>query len=411
MTAEEPGGRTRTPVTMRRVLQTAMLLQLAETAVALGIFTVPLFAPAAAPELGVPASLVGWYAAILFAGAVVSSIASSAVIARWGPIRTTQASLGAMALSLATVTAGSMTMFAAGALVAGLAYGSMAPAATQVLSSITPPRRFGLVFSIRQTGNPSGGILAGFLVPLAVNAAGWRAASLAMAALGLLMVPALWPLRRAHDAGRSPMASLRLADMLLPAREVLASARLRPVALAGFPCGAMQTCLAAFLVALLVEDAGFDLVSAGIAMSIAQACGMAGRVLWGAAGGTLVDGARLFGLLALAMTALAGGTLLLSPEVPRQAVYAFAAVFGATATGWGGLYIAEVAHRSVPGGASRAAGGASALSFAGCVLGPVAFAWIVAATGRYAFGFLAIGVTTLAAALALLLASSVRPPR
>lgn len=410
--APQPGdNRAGAAVAMRRVLQTAVLLQFSETAISLGIFTVPLFAPVAALELGVPASMVGWYAAILFVGAVTSSIASSAVIARLGPIRTTQASLVMMALSLALVTAGPIVMFAAGALVAGLSYGTMTPAATQVLSSITPPHRFGLVFSIRQTGNPSGGILAGFLVPLAVNAAGWRAASLAMATMVLLTVPALWALRRVHDAGRTPAAPLRLAHMLAPAREVLASSRLRVVALAGFPCGAMQTCLATFLVALLVEDAGFDLVSAGIAMSIAQVCGMAGRVAWGAASGTWTEGATLFGLLALAMSALAGGTLLLSPEVPRPAVHVFAALFGATATGWGGLYIAEMAQRAVPGGASRAAGGASALSFAGCVLGPMAFAWIVAATGRYGYGFLAIGMTTLLAGLALLFAPGDRRRR
>jgi len=61
-----------------------------------------------------------------------------------------------------------------------------------------------LVFSIKQTGVPAGGMLAGALVPGLLLLAGWQGALLAVAAACLACVGLAQPLRAALDAGRQP---------------------------------------------------------------------------------------------------------------------------------------------------------------------------------------------------------------
>jgi MFS family permease len=67
-------------------------------------------------------------------------------------------------------------------------------------------------------------------------------------------------------------------------------------------------------------------------------------------------------------------------------------VFGASAIGWNGVYLAEVARQSPPGMAGIATAGTLAITFLGNVLGPPLFGGIAGVFGTYRAGFIALAV-------------------
>jgi hypothetical protein len=62
-------------------------------------------------------------------------------------------------------------------------------------------------------------------------------------------------------------------------------------------------------------------------------------------------------------------------------------VFGATASGWNGVYLAEVARQAPPGSAGKATSGTLALTFLGVILGAPLFGLIAASPAGFAAAF------------------------
>jgi len=154
----------------------------------------------------------------------------------------------------------------------------------------------------------------------------------------------------------------------------------------------VQLCLAAYLVTHLHASLGYSLVAAGFALTVAQAGGVAGRVLWGFVADRFLGARRTLAVLAALMAAGAAGTALLQAGTPLVAVLLLVAVFGAGATGWNGVYLAEVARLAPAGQAGAATGGALAVTFFGVVLGPALFGAVSGAFGSYAAGYLASAI-------------------
>lgn len=377
------------------------MLFVVEMAGAVGLFTVPVLAPAAAVDLGIDPNWVGVFTGLVFMGAMLSSTLGSHLVVRYGGIRITQVGLLTMAGTLVLLTAAVVPAFAVGGVTLGMSYGLLNPSASQILARHSPPKVIALVFSIKQTGNPLGGILAGATVPVLVLAFDWRAASFAVALLCLVWAVAIQGLRRPLDDDARSAHPISLRKWFEPWQFVLRNPRLRALSLAQGPYAAMQTCLTSYFVVYVVADLGFDLVTAGLAVSVAQAAGMVGRLTWGAIAGPLIDGRRLFGILGVVMSLTAASLAAVSPDWPLSAILLVSALFGAAGLGWGGVFMAELARRAPPGEVARAAGGSSSIGFFGGVLGPLVFSGLVAATGSYGMGFLLLSVVTLIPSLVL----------
>ena len=75
-------------------------------------------------------------------------------------------------------------------------------------------------------------------------------------------------------------------------------------------------------------------------------------------------------------------------------VYVLAFFFGASAVGWNGVYIAEVARIAPTGQTGMATGGSLAMTYSGVVLLPTSFWLIYLITNSYIWGFLALGLLT-----------------
>ena len=92
----------------------------------------------------------------------------------------------------------------------------------------------------------------------------------------------------------------------------------------------------------------------------------------------------------------------MSERWPAAVVIAICAAFGATAIGWNGVQLAQVARHAPPGQAATVTGASGFVTFAGVVLGPPTFALLATLIGSYRIGFAAFGSPVLGCGLWLL---------
>ena len=360
---------------------TALTVTLAiQAMVAMAVLTLPVMAPAVAQALGASAAYAGVYVAIVYAGGMAASLAGGTAVARWGAIRVSQAGLVLCAAGLALCAVPSLAAMALGAFLIGLGYGPITPASSHLLARTTPAHRMSLVFSIKQTGVPLGGVLAGNLVCALIAQ----------------------PLRPALDEDRDPRRPLVPGSLAQPIRVVLSHPALRMLAGCSFVFSIAQLSLTTYLVTYLHATLAYTLVEAGLALSVAQAGGMAGRGLWGWVADRWSGARRVLSALAVLMALSAIATAVLQPGTHYLLVLAVLVVFGASAIGWNGVYLAEVARQAPPGLASVATGGTLAITFFGVVLGPPAFGALVGLFGTYRASFALLAVPTLLCGLVLL---------
>jgi MFS family permease len=359
--------------------------------VAMALLTVPAIAPAFASTLALQPSLVGAYIGVAYFGAMLASMSSGAFVLRYGALRASQAALVLCAIGLALPALVPQPWAAVVcAFLVGLGYGPITPASSHLLVRSTPPDRATLVFSIKQTGVPLGGVLAGALVPPLVVMSDVRTALLTVAAASLLCAAAAQPWRGALDADRDPRRPLRMGNVLEGLRLVATHAALKRMAAVSFGFSIVQLCLSTYLVTWLTGTLGYSLVAAGGMLSAVNVGGVVGRVVWGGLADRKVQPMRLLGLLGGAMGLCALACAWLQPGAPGALLLVLLVPFGASAIGWNGIYLAEVARRAPAGLAGAATGGTLACTFLGVVIGPVLFGAIAQATGSMRAGWLAL---------------------
>ena len=354
----------------RATLPITLLIQMGASAASLAPTVA---APRLLAELGLGTVAVGLYIAVVYLGATISSQAGAALIKRWGPIRTSQVCLLSCAIGLLLVSVPQVWAAALGALLIGAGYGPITPASSEILARTTPPERYSLVFSVKQTGVPAGGALAGLLVPTVLL---WGGSIAALGQIAVLCIAALLlaqPLRALLDGLRDPHAPLpTLARITDPIRFVLADPVLRKLGFCSFVFSAVQVCLTSYLVSFLKADLLWTLVAAGVALSAAQVAGVVGRIAWGVVADRRRDARGTLLGLAVAMAVAAICMSLLGPNTPTAWVTALLVVFGATAVGWNGVFLATVA-RVAPSSAAVATAGSLFFTYFGVVIGPPIF--------------------------------------
>jgi MFS family permease len=381
-------------VTLAATLAIQIFTSLAATCAAV-------LAPAIAAEFGVGTKWVGVFVGLVYAGGMIASLASGGFIERYGAIRISQAcvlvSVAALiAMALAPSTA--PLVLAAAAVVIGLAYGPITPASSQLLVRTTPPARMSLTFSIKQTGVPAGAALAGALLPSLEHAIGWRWSLGAIALCGVVVALAAQPIRRALDVDLQRGRRISLGAALAPLAHLRVRA-LRQLALISMAYAATQMCLTSFLVVYLNEALEYSLVLAGFALSAATIGGVAGRIGWGLVADRWLPPRRTLALIGALAAACGVGLALAQPWWPAAACLVLTAVYGATAIGWNGVQLAEVARLAPRGAAGAVTGATGFVGFSGVVLGPPLFAMIASVTGSYRASLLAIAVLSAAGAL------------
>ena len=337
----------------------------------LGALALASVAPRAAADLGVSPALIGYQVAVVYLGAMVTAPVGGGLVKRLGATRTSQSALWLVAAGCLLSALGTLPTLAAGALVIGFGYGITNPAASQLLSRVPTARNMNLIFSIKQTGVPIGGILAGILVPPLTLALGWQAALVVCAALLAALSIAMHPAQRAWDVDRDP-AARAFARPLESIALVWRNPILRWLALSSFVYSAAQLCLAGFLATYLVAEVGLGLVVAGTVLAATHAAGAAGRLAWGWLADRVRSGTAA--MIALGVLGMAGAlaTAAVSPQWPLPLVAVATALFGFCAMGWNGVFMAVIA-RQAPQAIGAATGGSLTITYGGIVLGPAAF--------------------------------------
>jgi MFS family permease len=359
------------------------------------VFAPPVLAPVAQGEVGLPASAVGIVTALLYFSATIAALSSGGIISRLGALRVSQFSLILAGSGMALMATANPWLVALGALVVGAGYGPVTPSSSAILAERTPERMRAFIFSLKQTGVPVGGAMAGALIPMLILGFNWKIAALITGAACVLLAVAIQPYRASVDlAGHAPRPAPP-AHLLEPMRLVMSHPRLREMALASFSYSGMQMCLGSFLVVFLAGDIGLSVSTAGAALAVAMFAGGVGRVSWGVVADNWMKPRRLLGVLGVGMATAAFVTAAIGPGWPLALIFVVSMAFGATAIGWNGVYLSEVARIAPPGRAGAATGASLAMTYAGVVVAPTTFWLIVSVSGSYAIAFSAIGVFTL----------------
>lgn len=366
-----------------------------QTLAAFAIYCAPVMAPVAAPALGVQASAVGYYIAATYFGSMLASAVSGGWVSRFGPIRVSQASLLLCLAGLLLAASAWMPLVLLGGFVVGLGYGPATPASSVILVRTAPREIFSLVFSIKQTGVPAGGVLAGLVVPVLVLAFGWQWGAVAIGAACLVLALAIQPVRARYDTGLKPNARIALASAFAPVAMVLRVPGLRAMCICSFVYGGLQVALVTYLVSFLTESFALSLVAAGVVMAASQVASVVGRVGWGLLADRALGRRVVLGILGIGMGLSALAALAAHPGWPAWLLFSYAAVFGATAVGWNGVFLAEVARIAPEGRTSEATGGCLFFTYLGVVLTPLLFNGVLALTGAYTTAFAVLSVPAL----------------
>jgi len=348
-------------------------------------------APVVAESVGLPAIVIGYQIAIVYAvGAGVSLLAGS-MVTRFGGARVSQIALAACGAGCLVATFPGAPAIVVASIVIGAAHGLTNPSAAHLLARHTHKGNRGLIFSIKQTGVPLGGIAAGIITPAIAIAFGWQVALIAIAPVAFMALLALALPRATWDADRTPGASLGIGA-LRGAGEALQLPGLRWLCLCAFCFGGVQLCLMTFVVTFAVFELGMSLVRAGTLLAVIQVSGVIGRVAWGIVADRLQHNGAVLVVIGLISAASALGFALITPDTPSFVTYGLAVAFGASAVGWNGVFVSEIVRVSPPGLIGAASGLGTFAAFAGVLFAPPAFVQIHALTDSYSFtyGFLVI---------------------
>ncbi|MES2227786.1 MAG: MFS transporter [Pseudomonadota bacterium] len=389
------------PSRLGGVLMPVAAMLAAQALLSMATVTLPVIAPAAAAEIGAPVAWVGLFVAMVYGSSMACGLASGALVRRWGALRLSQLCLLSAGLGVGLLSTGHLGGVVAAAVLMGMGYGPLNPASSHLLTRVSPPRHLSKIFSLKQTGVPLGAVLAGALLPALVLWGGWRVAALCVAGACVLLAAALQPLRAGFDSDRTPGTRVSLGSLAEPARMAAADRAGRPLALSSFCYAALQLCLGTYLVAYLTAEQGYNLVQAGLTLAVTQGAGIAGRLLSGAVADRIGRPRQVMGGMGCVMGLCAIATAF-AGHWPAPLLLLLYAVFGASAIGWNGVYLADVARRAPPGAVSAATAAALFVTFAGVLAGPAIFSFMIQSGMLYGAAFTAIAAPALVCGLVLL---------
>lgn len=377
----------------------------AQAASTMGTAVFPVIAPRLAVEMNAAPVAIGYLVSLAFGVATLTAPFMAFAVPRWGACRATQVGLMICAAAMAAALSATVAGLAVAALLLGVGMTLMTPSSGHLLFRFSPPQNRNLIFSVKQTGVPLGWMTMALAAPSLTLAWGWRYAIVLVLVICVMTALALQRVRAEWDDDRSGSAPMR-ANPTAGLRLVWRVPVLRWLAMASMCLSFVQLCLGTFLVTLLVEEAGYSLIAAGVMLSLTQAAGVTGRVLWGWIADRRGEPLALLANIAGITTVCCLLTVFIGPAWPPTVLALFFVLFGLAAVGWNGLFLAETAHSSPNGMVSLATSAAMVWNFGGILLGPALFATAYTVTQSYAYTFAGLALVAAAGAGLLVLAAA-----
>jgi MFS family permease len=349
-------------------------------------------APVVAADIGIPASSIGIYTSIVYGLGAFSAMLSPGFVLRFGAIRISQFSTATALAGIAAAAFGTnAALLALSAALLGSGYGSPATSSSHLLSRYTPPESANLIYSIRQSGVPLGGMLAGLLVPPLLLQMDWRQTLLLEAAPLLFLLVAMEPTRRGFDADRDPTRRLFNTGLFRPLRLIGELPALRWLSLAAFLFTGFQLTFSAFLVTFLHERVKLDVLTAGQIVAVYQVTGVVSRPILGWMADHVIPARSMLIVQGLGMAVLAAIVTRFTPDWPVGIIMVVAVLAGLTAGGTTGLSFAEFTRIGGRHQAAMSAGTATFVMFMGVAVMPASFSVLVETAGGYDRAFTIVG--------------------
>lgn len=356
--------------------------------------SVPLLGPPLMARAGLPPESIGLVSATTSAGICWFLACGGPMLGHHGSVRTLQIGLACVALGLLMLSQPLGAFGLVGALAIGFGGAPNTPAGSQILNRAAPPRHRTLIFSIKQAAVPLGGALAGLAVPPMALAQGLPVALGVLIGLILVTIVAVQGFQRRfdHERGARVPGWVRALGSAAVAVRAVGSLRSHPslplLTALGTSFSVVQACLGSFVATFLITQHGASLAEAGRLVAVMQGASMIGRI----ALGWLADRIAGNALVLLTVQGLASAVvvvLLVAAGSPGGwMTYACVAAAGATAFGWNGLHMAELARIAPPHLVGDVTAAANLFGFLGSVCGPLAFTLAVRWSGSYTLSFL-----------------------
>ncbi len=366
----------------------ATLSQTAMSTIHMGIPTV---VPLIQAELGLNLTEVGVLVSMINVGVVAAVLGMGKAADRYGERRVIGYGTAACGLLVLTVHfAGGFIGLLVVFLLLGVPVATSTPAGSKAVAGWFPDRERGMAMGVRQTGIPLGGTIGALTLPAMGLVFGWRwALSLVgvVTILAGLMVLVCYrePERPPAAGGTAPVGGLK--DIVR--RSDIWAAAFYASVLAG-----CQWCYISYIELYLTEHIFYPLVFAAHLLAVGQACGGAGRIVFGIASDRLFFGRRVPVLVMLGLLGAAAGvaTALLSPGMPAWLVALVVWLLGLGTMSWQGLYLALVAKIAGTRVAGVAIGMTNTVAFVGVVVLPPIFGSIADYTESYEAAWVAMAV-------------------
>lgn len=232
-------------------------------------------------DFGLSDARIAVYSVMVYSVGFFSSSAAGSAIIKFGPLRSSQICLIAAAWAMLAFSFGLLGVIIPAALLLGIGMGPSTPASSQILARFSTPRRAPLVFSIKQTGVPIGGFIAGVvLVPIAEHVS-WQAALLLCGVV--TWAAAIWMqrFRGRFDDERDPHRTISVTDIGTSFRAATATPGLRKLAFAGMAFSGLQVGFMYYFNAYAVSEIGLSRIVAGQVYGAASLVAIVGRIFWG----------------------------------------------------------------------------------------------------------------------------------
>jgi MFS transporter, ACS family, hexuronate transporter len=266
--------------------------------------------------------------------------------------------------------------------IAGSGYGLMNPAINKGVAAWFPEHIRGTAMSVKQIGVMVGsGVSAAVLPHLAVRTTisfSLIAAGLVtvIAGIGSYLVYKEKPVSINHV--KSDTSSIGIKILFSDKNLILCS-------IIGILFVGPQFSFFMYLSFYMKEDFHYNVIQAGIILSVASIGGAVGRVLWGILSDFLFHSERKRILIFIGWTATILGMLLawIPTGVPLYIIYALVVFYGMTIGGWQGVFQAMVVELAEPRFAGKVSGIILSYIYLGTLIVPFLFGLLVEGTANF----------------------------
>jgi predicted MFS family arabinose efflux permease len=342
-------------------------------------YAIAVLAPLLVRELGLTTTEIGFFGSLTLLVATASTSRAGALVDRIGTRAMMAVLYVAYAVALMVLaSANSLAGLLVGAVAAGLSMSVSNPVTNLTVTTRVKPERWGIVIGTKQAGGQLSNVLAGLALPTIAAAWGWRIALVSfcvLAPIGLLSALSLGP-----DTSRSGAQRAAVAPPVMTGTTRRAIRRLK---FFGLATGSGMGAFLYFLPIYIVQEFAVTPSYAGAITATGAAVGTVARLLWGPAAGAFRSPQIALVLIAWS-AATAMGLLALAGHIGIGLVWVAVVLLGASGLAFITPAMLAVLHLAGPESTGVESGRFMRSVYAGGVMSPLLFGWIIDLTSSYA---------------------------